>query len=198
MGLPVWGWVKARWAAWRKFRSRARGAAGSERVGDGVGRAVEVVADDGVAEGLEMDADLVGAAGFDFDFDEGEGAVCGGYALDDVDVGNGTAAVWATGGHAGAADEVAGYGEGDGGVVLGDVAVDEGEVGFGDLAVREHVAELAVGGVVLGYEDDAGGLLVEAMDDAGAEVAIDVGEMVEVMKESVDEGAVGAGIGVCG
>jgi hypothetical protein len=30
---------------------------------------VEEVADDGMAEGLEVDADLVGAAGFDFDFD---------------------------------------------------------------------------------------------------------------------------------
>ena len=39
------------------------------RVGDVVGRAVEVVAYDGVAEGLQVDADLVGAAGLDLDLD---------------------------------------------------------------------------------------------------------------------------------
>ena len=99
----------------------------------------------------------------------------------------------AAGGHAGAADEVAGDGEGDGGVVFFEVAVEEGEVGLGDLALGEHLAEFAVGAVVFGDEDEAAGLLVEAMDDAGAEVAADVGEFVEVEEERVDEGAVVAG-----
>ena len=100
----------------------------------------------------------------------------------------------AAGGHAGAADEVAGDREGDGGVIFFEVAVDEGEVGFGDLAAGEHLAELAVGAVVFGDEDEAAGLLVEAVDDAGAEVAADVGELVEVEEESVDEGARVAGV----
>ena len=165
--------------------------------GDEVGGAVEGVADDGVAEGLHVDADLVGAAGFDADFDEGEGAVGSGDAFEDFDVGDGGAAPSvrrAAGGHADAADEVAGDGEVDGGVVFGDVAVDEGDVGFGDLALGEHLAELAVGAVVLGDEDDAAGLLVEAVDDAGAEVAADVGEIGEVEEEGVDEGAAVAGV----
>ena len=51
------------------------GGVGIEGVGGVVGGAVEVVADYGMAEGLHVDADLVGTAGFDFDFDEGEGAV---------------------------------------------------------------------------------------------------------------------------
>ena len=51
--------------------------------------------------------------------------------------------------------------------------MDEGDVGFAHAAVGEHFAELAVGGVVFGDEDDAAGLLVEAMDDAGAQVAVD-------------------------
>ena len=100
----------------------------------------------------------------------------------------------AAGGHAGAADEVAGDGEGDGGVVFFEVAVEEGDVGLGDLAAGEHLAELAVGAVVFGDEDEAAGLLVEAMDDAGAEVAADVGELVEVEEEGVDEGAAVAGV----
>ena len=48
--------------------------------------AVERVADDGVAEGLGVDADLVGAAGFDADFDEGEGTIRSGETFEDVEV----------------------------------------------------------------------------------------------------------------
>ncbi len=51
-----------------------------------------------------------------------------------------------------------------------------------------------MGAVVFGDEDDAAGLLVEAVDDAGAEVAADAGELVEVVEEGVDEGAVVAGV----
>ena len=51
-----------------------------------------------------------------------------------------------------------------------------------------------MGAVVFGDEDEAAGLLVEAMDDAGAEVAADVGEFVEVEEEGVDEGATVAGV----
>jgi len=53
-----------------------------------------------------------------------------------------------------------------------------------------------VGTVVLGDEDDAAGLLVEAMDDAGAEVAADFGELAlaEVIEKGIDEGASVAGV----
>jgi hypothetical protein len=142
-----------------------------------------------MAEGLGVDANLVSAAGFDADFDEGEGAIGGDEAFENMEVGDGGAAVGAAGGHASAADEVAGDGEGDGGVVFFEVAMDEGEVGLRDLTLGEHVAEFAVGAVVFGDEDEAAGLLVETMDDAGAEVATYVGEFVEVEEERVDEGA---------
>ena len=108
--------------------------------GDDVRCAVERVADYGVAESLGVDADLMGAAGFDADFDEGEGAVRGCQALKYVEVGDGGASVCTAGGHAGAADEVAGDGEGDGSVVFFEVAVEEGEVGLRDLTLREHFA----------------------------------------------------------
>jgi hypothetical protein len=166
----------------------------AREVGDDVGGAVEGVADDGVAEGLHVDADLVGAAGFDADLDEGEGAVGADDALEDGGVGDGGAAIGATGGHAGAADEVAGDGEGDGGVVFGEVAVEESDVGFGNLAAGEHLAELAVGAVVFGDEDETAGEFVEAVDDARAKIAADVGEFGEVEEEGVDEGAAVAGV----
>jgi hypothetical protein len=167
---------------------------GGGEAGDEVGCAVEGVADDGMAEGLGVDADLVGAAGLDVDLDEGEGAEGSGETLDDMEVGDGGAAVSAASGHAGAADEVAGDGEADGGVVFFDMAVEEGDVSFGDLTAGEHVAEFAVSAVVFGDEDEAAGELVEAMDDAGAEVAADVREFGEVEEESVDEGAPVAGV----
>jgi hypothetical protein len=54
--------------------------------GNGVGGAVESVADDGVAEGLGVNADLVSAAGFDADLDEGEGTIRGGETFENVKV----------------------------------------------------------------------------------------------------------------
>ncbi len=58
-----------------------------------------------------MDADLVSAAGLDADLDEGEGAVGGGEAFENLDVGDGGADSFAVGGaaggHAVATDEVA-------------------------------------------------------------------------------------------
>ena len=152
-----------------------RGKAGNEVRG-----AVESVADDRVAKGLGVDADLVGAAGFDAVFDQGEGAIGCCQALEDVEVGDGSPSVRAAGGHAGAADEVAGDRKGDGGVVFLEVAVEESEVGLGDLAAGEHLAEFAVGAVVLGDEDEAAGLLVEAVDDARTEVAAGGGEIFEM------------------
>ena len=157
--------------------------------GDGMRGAVEGIADDGMAEGLGVDADLMGAAGFDADFDEGEGAVGSGKAFEHVEVGDGGASVCSAGGHTDAADEVAGDREVDGGVVFFEMAVEESDIGFGDLALREHFAEFAVGAVVFGDEDEAAGLLVEAMDDAGAEVSAGGREFVEVEEEGVDEGA---------
>src|SRR5258708_806574 len=93
-------------------------------VGDEVRSSVESVAYDGVGEGLGVDTDLVGAAGLDADFDEGEGTVGAGDAFEDVEVGDGGAAVGTAGGHAGAADEIAGDGEGDRGVVFFEVTVE--------------------------------------------------------------------------
>jgi hypothetical protein len=162
--------------------------------GNGVGCSVECVSDDWVAEGLGVDSDLMGAAGLDADFDEGEGAVWSGEALEEVEVGDGGASVGAAGGHAGAADEVPGDGEAYGGVVFFDVAVEESDVGLGDLTAGEHVAEFAMRAVVFGDEDEAAGELVEAVDDAGAEIAADVGEFGEVEEEGVDEGAAVAGV----
>jgi hypothetical protein len=54
--------------------------------GNEVRSAVEGVTDDRMAEGLGVDADLMGAAGFDANFDEGEGAVGSGETFEYVEV----------------------------------------------------------------------------------------------------------------
>jgi hypothetical protein len=53
---------------------------------DEVWGSVKGVADDGMAEGLCVDADLVGAAGLDADFDEREGTIGSGETFEDVEV----------------------------------------------------------------------------------------------------------------
>jgi hypothetical protein len=60
------------------------------------------------------------------------------------------------------------------------MAMEEGEVGLCDLASGEHLAEFAMGAVIFGDDDEAAGLLVEAMDDAGAEVAACGRELFEM------------------
>ena len=46
-------------------------------------------------------------------------------------------------------------------------------------------------GVVLGHDHQAGGALVEAMDDAGAQLAADAAQVVDVVEQGVDQRAVG-------
>ena len=89
-GLAVMGCVNASRAAWRKLRLSlrrcglgiaTRGAGGSGLRGDLISElrrsAVERVADDRVADGGHVDANLVGAAGFDADADQRELAETG-------------------------------------------------------------------------------------------------------------------------
>lgn len=55
-------------------------------IGDNMGRSVEGIANDWMAEGLHVDTDLMGTAGFDADFDEGESTVRGLDAFEDPDM----------------------------------------------------------------------------------------------------------------
>jgi hypothetical protein len=153
------------------FRGKAR---------NDVGRAVESVSDNGMAERLRVHTDLVGTTGFDAHFNEAERAIRTCKALKNVNVGDGGAAVGTAGGHAGPADEIACDGEVDGNVVFFEMAVEEGEVDLGDLTTGEHIAELAVGAVVFSDKDEAAGELVEAVDDAWAKISPDIGEFGEM------------------
>jgi hypothetical protein len=147
--------------------------------------AVETVAEDGVAEGGQMDADLMRAAGADFDFE----ISVAGVAFDDAPVGEGGAAGAEAAGHLRAMNGVAGDGLVEATVVGFGEALDDGEIDLVDFAGGELFAEGAVGGVGARDDDDAAGFFVEAMDDTGTIVAAGGGELAEVVEQGIDEGA---------
>lgn len=157
-------------------------AAAESRLGLG---AVEGVADDRVADAGEVNADLVGAASADADFEEGELRVA---AEDAVRAPSGAAFGEACG-HADPAHGVAGDGALDAAGLILHGALDQRQVNFFDFAGGELRGEIPVRGVVLGDQEDAAGEAVEAVDNAGAQIAAELGEGVEAMEEGVDERA---------
>ncbi len=120
--------------------------------------AVAEVAEDGVADVVEVDADLVASAGQRADAEQGRA----GEALGDLPFGRGGLAALGVDAHPPRAElaercvDLAAVGRGH--------AVDEGQVGLADLAAVELAVEAAVRGGVLGEDDDAAGGAVEAVD----------------------------------
>jgi hypothetical protein len=150
------------------------------------GAAVGRVADDGMAEVGEVDADLVGAAGFDADAQEG----CQRPGGEDFVVRDGGPAFFRDG-HFLAVDGMAADRELHGAGRLLRRAPDEGEVFLADGVGGKLRDERGVGLLVLGDDEDAGGVLVEAVDDAGAEFATDALEIGAMVEQGVDEGVGG-------
>lgn len=135
--------------------------------------AVELVAEDRVADVGEVDADLMEPPGDRFGAEEGKGVR---FAAD----GNGEAAEGIEAGERVGARRVDALFEVDGArgntafaedgrrnleVVVGGVARDDGEVGLEGFAASNAGAEAAGGGGGFGDEDDAGGFAVEAVDE---------------------------------
>ena len=164
-------------------------ASGLGRKTDHGRRAVERIADDGMAERGHVDADLVGASGLDAHGDEGEAAEGRLDAAEHAIVADGRAAIVAACRHAGAADGIAGDGGVDRSAFGGDCAVHQRDVGLLHLAAREHVGQFGVGLVVLGDQEETAGLLVQPMHDAGTQRSAVRGELFEVMQQRVDQRA---------
>ncbi len=164
----------------------ARGAIAGEFFEALAGAAsVGVIADEGVTDVLEVDADLVGAAGMEVGLDEG-GVV---EALKDAVGGPGVTAFADAGGHAFAVGGVAGDGGADVAAEFGDFAAHDGVVDLFESAPGELGLELLVGGVIFGDDEAAAGIAVEAVDDAWAGDAADAAELAgAVVEEGVDEG----------
>jgi hypothetical protein len=168
----------------KKVAGQEKGSAAF--AGDFAGSAVEGVADDGMSERRQVYANLVGAASVDFDVEQGEFAVIGVDAALNGVVGDGFAASGAASGHADAADGVATDGGGDGAFVVFQMTVDECDVSLLDFAGGELRGQLAMGGVVLGDNDEAAGFFVETVYDAGTKFAADLGEGAEAVKKGID------------
>jgi len=153
-----------------------------------VGVAVDGVAQDGVAEGfLHVDADLVGAAGEELTADQG-GVFINGELLP---LGHGILArAIVKDGHALAVHGVAADQVLDAAAFFLGHAIDGGEVDFAHPALRKGFAEAAVGDVVLRHDHAAAGVLVQAVDDAGAHFPADAAEVVAMMQQGIDQGAV--------
>ena len=147
---------------------------------------VQGIAGDLVAEAAQVDADLVRAAGTDADFNKGVVLI----ADADLPVGDRVAAFLDFGSHADGLPGVPGDGAVDGAGILFHDVFYQGEVNLFHFPVAELGLEAAVGFVVFGDEDDAAGEAVEAVDNAGAEIAAEGGKGFEVMEEGVDEGAI--------
>jgi len=143
------------------------------------GGVVEGVAEEGVADGGEVDADLMGTAGVEAD---GEGGGLGGAGEDRGDGFGGLAG--GAGGPDGADERVGD--EADGGedfvVVAGGEADGEGAVNLLNLGGVPVVEQPGGGGGGLGEEDDAGGGAAEAVDGVGGG-----GAALDLTKEGVFE-----------
>jgi hypothetical protein len=131
--------------------------------------AVFPVADDRVAQAVEVDADLVAAARGRPGQDEG----VAGESLGDLVVRDRRLAPLLVDAHPARAELA--DGAVDAAAVLGDLAEDEDDVGLADGPAVELPVEVAVGGGVAGEDDDPAGFPVEAVD--GEELArVDVRE----------------------
>ena len=162
-----------------------------EAAGLGGGLAVDGIADERGAFVMEVDADLVGAAGVEMAEDErGEGGGVGG---EDFVIGDGgLAAGRIDDGHFLAVHGVAAD-VGEDAVLRGlRDALGDGEVEFFHGPAGELADERLVGDVRLGDDDAAGGVLIQPVDDAGALDAADAGELaLAMMQQGIDQRAVG-------
>jgi hypothetical protein len=141
-----------------------------------MGRSIEGVSNYGMTKRLKMDSDLVGSPGLNTYLNEGEVSISRRMnAFEYFDVRDGGANTFAIGGptcgHAGTTDQITSDREVDGDVVFGETSMNERYVCLLKLTRGKHLAELAVRAVVFSDDDNATRLLIETVDDAGAEIS---------------------------
>src|SRR5450759_4868641 len=124
-----------------------------------------------MANRRHVHADLVSAAGLDTDIHQRELAKWRGYALANFIMSNRRATSAAAGGHANAPHHIAADLGIDGAAVFSRPAMHQRHVTLLHLAPRELLAQLAMGHVVLGDDDQPAGVLVETVHDSGAQLA---------------------------
>src|ERR1022692_3412539 len=149
------------------------------------GRPIETVASYRMADAGEVHADLVRTAGADAQFQKSEAHE----AAEDAVFGPGGAAVAEAGGHARAAPRIARDGLFDAAAIRLHVAVNQRQVGLLHLPAGEQGGQRAMRGVVLGHQNHAAGEAVQAMHDAGPQIAAQRGKRLEAAEQRVDQRA---------
>jgi hypothetical protein len=167
-------------------RVRDDDAPGVEQMAAGALLAIDAILGDGEADGGEVDADLVGAAGLGMDEEERAFAV-----IPEEFVFGARFATPRDDGHACAVAGMARDGGLDNGMGAFGDAVADGDVGLVDVTFREGGAEMGLGSGGLGEEEHAGGVLVEAVDDAGVLGFEGAGEGGVVLQEPGGDGGGG-------
>ncbi len=148
---------------------------------------VERIADDCVSDTRQVDSNLVRATCVDPNAEQ-SGSVEG---LEHPPVGASGAASGCADGHALAVHGMASDGLVDATLAETGDSEDDREVLLSHLTAGELSDEGAVGGVVLGYDEEPRGSLVESMDDPGSKHSADTGEVGNVGEQCVDEGSRG-------
>ena len=126
-----------------------------------------------MAQRGQMDPDLVGAAGVDPNFQQGEFSVRRIQPSLHRVMGNGLASTGPLRGHASAPHAVAADAAADGASVLFQPAMHQGDVFLFYLAADELAGQPAMRFVALGHDQQAAGGLVQAMHDSGTQFAAD-------------------------
>ncbi len=135
----------------------------------------------------EVDADLVRAPSADADFEIAEARPL----FEKAVLGDCAASGGEFRGHAGAAQRIASNVSGDSALILFHAAMGERQINFFDFAVVKLRGERLMGLIGSSDNEHAAGFAIDAMNDAGTQVAIDGGEGSEVMEQRVHESAGG-------
>jgi len=147
------------------------------------GCAIKTVSGDRVAQGSQMDTDLMGTPRGDMNFEQR-------VFVEPLQHGvfrpRATAALQ-TGGHPHAADRVAGNRFFDSSVVLFDFAVHQRHIGFFDRAARELFRKALVRTVGLRHYQHAAGESVQPVDNARPQIASHTRESLEVVEQGIDQ-----------
>lgn len=148
------------------------------------GRAIESVSNNGMAEGGEMNANLMRASRVEIRFQKS----VTGQAHADAPVGARGTAFAAASGHADAAMQIAGNRQLDAACVVFQPAVEKGDVGLADLAITKLIGESAMNFVISRDQERAGGLAVETVHNSRTQFPTDgrkFATRTEFMQQSV-------------
>ena len=148
--------------------------------------AVHRVAQHRVPDIGHVNADLMGAAGFQAALDVGVARI----TLQHLPMGHRSAAIGCHG-HPFPVSAVASDGSIDSAGLLSEVAYHDGLIGASQRVVLELLGQAQVGHVVFRRDDETAGIPVDAVDDAWPQLAVDAGEGVAAgVEQGVDQGAV--------